>query len=92
MVTRNPNHNSSPSVELAEAFYRSAEVFARKWSHRLPVATPFIIIDRGGEIRLLGNATDRPDSIALAGERLPLRTEAPIAPSHHRETASLAET
>jgi hypothetical protein len=82
----------SLTVGLPDAFYRSAEDFARKWSHRMPVAAPCAIIDRGGEIHLLGNTTDRPDSIALAGERLPLRTEAPIAPSHHRETASLAET
>jgi hypothetical protein len=31
-------HHNSRNVELPEAFYRSAEVFARKWSHRLPVA------------------------------------------------------
>jgi hypothetical protein len=67
MVTRNPNRNSSPSVELAEAFYRSAEVFARKWSHRLPVATPCAVIDRLGEVYLLGNASsDGSRSIARA--------------------------
>ena len=60
-------HHNSRSVGLPAAFYRSAEVFARKWSHRLPVATPCVIIDRGGEVRLLGNAvTKRPTSIAYA--------------------------
>jgi hypothetical protein len=60
-------HHNSRSIGLPAAFYRSAEVFARKWSHRLPVATPCVIIDRGGEVRLLGNAvTKRPTSIAYA--------------------------
>jgi hypothetical protein len=60
-------HHNSRSVGLPAAFYRSAEVFARKWSHRLPVATPCVIIDRGGEVRVLGNAvTKRPTSIAYA--------------------------
>ena len=60
-------HHNSRSVGLPEAFYRSAEVFARKWSHWLPVATPCVFIDRLGEVHLLGNATsDRPRSIARA--------------------------
>ena len=49
-------HHNSRSVGLPEAFFASAEVFARKWSHRLPVATPCVIIDRGGEVHVLGNA------------------------------------
>ena len=63
-------HHNSRSVGLPEAFFASAEVFARKWSHRLPVATPCVVIDRGGEVCLLGNAPGRPNSIAMAGERL----------------------
>jgi hypothetical protein len=60
-------HHSSRGIGLPEAFYRSAEVFARKWQHRLPIATPCVIIDRGGEVYLLGNATsDGPRSIARA--------------------------
>jgi hypothetical protein len=60
-------HHNSRSIGLPEAFYQSAEFFARKWGHRLPVATPCVIIDRGGEVRLLGNAaTKRPTSIAYA--------------------------
>jgi hypothetical protein len=60
-------HHNSRGIGLPEAFYRNAEVFARKWSHRLPVATPCVIIDRGGEVRVLGNAVTRgPRSIAYA--------------------------
>jgi Glycosyltransferase like family len=60
-------HHNSRSVGLPEAFYRSAEIFARKWSHRLPVATPCVIIDRDGEVRILGNATSEgPRSVANA--------------------------
>ena len=44
----------------------------------LAVFRVFSVIDRGGAVYLLGNATDRPDSIALAGECLPRRTGAPI--------------
>ena len=61
-------HNSR-SVGLPAAFYESAEVFARKWKHRLPVATPCAVIDHGGEVRVLGNATDAPGSIAYASAR-----------------------
>ena len=59
------NHNSR-SVRLPEAFFASAEVFARKWSQRLPVATPCAIVDHGGKVHLLGNASARPESIACA--------------------------
>ncbi len=58
-------HNSK-SIGLPDAFYRSAEVFARKWAHRLPIATPCVIIDRDGEIHVLGNAVDRVSSMAYA--------------------------
>ena len=50
-------HHNSRSVGLPEAFFASARVFARKWRHRLPVATPCAIIDRGGIVHVLGNAT-----------------------------------
>jgi hypothetical protein len=59
-------HHNSRSVGLPEAFFRSAEVFARKWGDRLPVATPCVNVDRGGAVRLLGNASARPESIAYA--------------------------
>jgi hypothetical protein len=51
---------------IAGGFFRSAEVFARKWSHRLPIATPCVIIDRGSAVHVLGNATAAPRSIAYA--------------------------
>jgi hypothetical protein len=65
-----PCHHNSRSIGLPDAFYASAEVFARKWSYRLPVATPCVIIDRGGGVRLLGDAEE--DSIAYAGISEPL--------------------
>jgi Glycosyltransferase like family len=48
-------HNSR-SVGLPEAFFPSAEVFARKWAHRLPVATPCVVIDLDRRVYLLGNS------------------------------------
>jgi len=62
-------HNSR-SVGLPEAFFSCADVFTRKWSHRLPVATPCVVINREGRVHLLGNATDGPRSIAYAGRYL----------------------
>jgi hypothetical protein len=60
-------HHNSPGVGMPEGFYRSAAVFARKWRHRLPVATPCAVIDRFGEVHLLGNASShRSRSIARA--------------------------
>ena len=58
-------HNSR-SVGLPDAFFRSAQVFARKWAHRLPVATPCVIIDKGGAVYVLGNAGEGPGSVAQA--------------------------
>jgi hypothetical protein len=58
-------HNSC-HVGLGEGFHESAAKFARKWSHRLPVATPCVIIDREGSVHLLGNATPGPRSMAYA--------------------------
>jgi hypothetical protein len=49
-------HNSA-NIGLPKEFYDSAAVFARKWSRRLPVATPCVIIDRRGCVHPLGNAT-----------------------------------
>jgi hypothetical protein len=49
-------HHNSRSVGLPEAFFPSAEVFARKWARRLPVATPCVVIDRDRRVYVLGNA------------------------------------
>jgi hypothetical protein len=62
-------HHNSRHIGLGEGFHESAAVFARKWSHRLPVATPCVIIDRGGEVQILGNAMPGPRSIAYASPR-----------------------
>ena len=58
-------HNSR-SVGLPKTFYPSAQVFARKWSHRLPVATSCVIIDREGKVCVLGNTPFRRGGRALA--------------------------
>lgn len=60
-----PCRHNSRGVGLPPDFFASAEAFARKWSHRLPVATPCVIVDAGGEVRLLGNA-DGATSVARA--------------------------
>jgi hypothetical protein len=45
-------HHNSRGTDLPEAYFASAEVFARKWKHRLPVAAPCVIFDRArGEAR-----------------------------------------
>jgi hypothetical protein len=64
-------HHNSRSVGLPAAFYKSAQIFAFKWAHRLPVATPCVIIDRSGAVHLLGNAAG-PGSIAypLSGRNI----------------------
>ena len=45
-------YHNSRSSGLPEPFYASAENFARKWAHCLPVATPCVIIDRDGDVLL----------------------------------------
>jgi hypothetical protein len=49
---------------LSQRTVGSGEVFARKWSHRLPITTPCVIIDKGGAVHPLGNATPGPGSTA----------------------------
>ena len=73
-------HHRSRSVGLPEAFFASARVFARKWRHKLPIATPCVAFDRDGEVHLLGNAGERPRSLAIALGR--------AAPFHHRSNTS----
>jgi hypothetical protein len=58
-------HNSR-NVALPVAFFSSAEVFARKWANRLPVATPCVVFDRAGQMFLLGNAPADGPPIACA--------------------------
>jgi hypothetical protein len=75
-------HHNSRSIGLPESFFGGAKVFAREWAHRLPIATPCVIIDRGGKVRLLGDASDRPRSIAYA---LPARGTRRILSADHTE-------
>ena len=50
-----PCYHNSRHIGLPEEFFKSAEVFARKWQHRLPVATPCVIIDEEKRVWMLGN-------------------------------------
>jgi len=52
-------HHNSRSRGLPKTFFPSAEVFARKWAHRLPIATSCVVIDRQGRVCLLGNTPFR---------------------------------
>jgi hypothetical protein len=61
-------HNSR-SLALPESFFVGAEVFARKWAGRLPIATPCVVFDRAGWMYLLGNAPQDGPSIAAAEGR-----------------------
>jgi Glycosyltransferase like family len=52
-----PCEHNSRSVGLPPEFFKRAEVFARKWQHRLPVATPCVIIDEDRRVWELGNSS-----------------------------------
>ncbi len=54
-----PCYHNSRNIGLREAFFKSAEVFARKWQHRLPVATPCVIIDETRRVWMLGNSPEQ---------------------------------
>jgi hypothetical protein len=75
-------HHNSRSVELPGAFFPSAAVFARKSGHMLPIATPCVIVERDARVHLLGNATERPRSIAYA---LPAHGPSRILTADHTE-------
>ncbi len=51
-----PCHHNSQTIGLPEPFFKSAEIFAHKWQHRLPVATPCVIIDETRQVWILGNS------------------------------------
>ncbi len=61
-----PCHHNSRSIGLPRPFFASAQIFARKWAHRMPIATPCVVFDREGRVHLLGNADNRAGSIARA--------------------------
>lgn len=54
-----PCYHNSRNVMLPEAFFQSAEAFARNWGHRRQVATPCVVIDETGRVCVLGNTPDR---------------------------------
>jgi hypothetical protein len=41
-----PCKSNTANCSLPPEFFRSADVFARKWQQRLPVATPCVIVDK----------------------------------------------
>ena len=49
-------HHNSRNIGLPPVFFTSAEALARKWHHRLPVATPCVIIDTNHKVFVLGNS------------------------------------
>jgi Glycosyltransferase like family len=51
-----PCHHNSRTIGLPNEFFASAEAFARKWHHRLPVATPCVVIDANHGVSILGNS------------------------------------
>jgi glycosyl transferase family 2 len=69
-----PCYHNSRNVGLPEAFVKSAEFFARKWQHRLPVATPCVIIDETRRVWMLGN-TARHDGAANGHSCSPQRPQ-----------------
>lgn len=59
-------HNTD-TTRLTRAFFRSADVFARKWAHRLPVATSCVVIDEQRRVWVLGSAqADRGEKAGTA--------------------------
>ena len=54
-----PCHHNSRNIGLPKAFFQSAEIFAHKWQHRLPVATPCVIIDESRRVWMLGNSPEQ---------------------------------
>jgi hypothetical protein len=50
-----PCQHNSRNIGLPKEFFENAEVFARKWRHKLPVATACVIIDENHRVLLLGN-------------------------------------
>ena len=59
VVIEAPCYHNSRNIGLPEAFFESAKVFARKWQHRLPVATPCVVIDETLRVWMLGNSPEQ---------------------------------
>ena len=56
VVIEAPCKHNTRHASLPRAFLKSAEVFARRWQHRLPVATPCAIIDEAAQVWVLGQS------------------------------------
>jgi hypothetical protein len=65
VVDAHCDHHSR-NVGLPQSFFASAQVFARKWARRLPVATPCALIDRSGAVAVLDNAGVKSIAVARA--------------------------
>jgi hypothetical protein len=61
-------HHNTQTVVLPKPFFRSAQFFAEKWSHRLPVATPCVVIDAQRRVWVLGSAA-RPAAASKLSSR-----------------------
>ena len=81
-----PCHHNSRTIGLPKAFFQSAEIFAQKWQHRLPVATPCVIIDETRRVWMLGN-TARPVAAGKQSQISNLKTES-SAPTSARRVAT----
>jgi hypothetical protein len=63
-------HHNTRTAALPKAFFQSARIFAEKWNHRLPVATPCVVIDPRKRIWILGSALpNRRAGVAHGGRR-----------------------
>ena len=88
-----PCKHNTRHTSLPRAFLKSAEVFARKWQHRLPVATPCVIIDQAAQVWVLGqsNVTFGPVTEAtfesIAHEREPKIGKRKVASMNGSSTA-----
>jgi hypothetical protein len=74
-----PCQHNSRTAGLPATFFESAQIFGRKWSHRMPIATPCVAFDRHGQVYVLGNADEGSSVASAVGEPIQqLRLEAAL--------------
>jgi hypothetical protein len=66
-------HHNTRTAVLPKAFFQNAGTFARKWHHRLPVATSCVVIDQRHRAWVLGSALPSRSAGAREGDRPPQR-------------------
>ena len=66
-------HHNTRTATLPKAFFQSADTFAGKWQHRLPVATSCVVIDQRKRVWVLGSAQPGRRAGAGEGDRQPQR-------------------